>query len=1014
MFRLVLSAVFARRAQAVALFLLAVLAVAAAAAAPWYLAAATDSVAAADVAGATALQRAVAVAGSTSLGTHPASQLDQTRQDVAPLLPVPGAVASLGEQILGQVTPRGAAPDAAPIGTYVAYRDGVCDQLVITGSCPTNRFETIVSTIAAGRLGVGRGDTITVNSFELSAPVTLTVVGTYTVRDAGSPFWVGSDLLAGRIPNGLIPVVTDALLVTDDTLIASQPTSIDVRYSITVPSGLFSDGSLAGLLARAGHDLDTHGLRMTTGADELAQLVGRDQSTARLGVTVAAAQLLLLCWVALFLAARYTADDRRGDIALLKLRGAATWRIWGMTAQQSALPMLAAAVLGWGAGFAAARVLAGGSGHGALASTLLLSLGAAALAGLGALAAAVVAEWASLRSGVSGLLRRVPARRRGWRAEIVDVAVVLLAIAGVYQGHADAASGSASLLSLLAPGLVALALGLTVARIVPWAAAAIGAAALRTGRTGPALAALHLARRPGTNRVFAMVVVAVGVCATSGMVWSASAQAWQRRAQQELGAARVLTVHAADTALMLEAVREADPSGRFAMAVARTDGPEPVLAVDTARLSSVGLWRDEYVQSPAALAGVLNPAGQPSVRVTDGVLTLDAAAPDSDTPAAVDLELQAPGAQPPERAIVTVFFGQIVAQRGQYQATLSGCPAPQGCRVVAVRLASGQGVQLFGLTSGATEVLGSAQFGDITRWRPPVVADGSGPAIEALDGHLSLRKRPNESVASNADPRAYYLDAAAPLPVLLAGALPAADPPGDNRLAVFGSDTVPVSVVATAPVLPQLGRAGMLVDLAAALRMTDAPGNNETMQVWLAPGAPASIVDKLGALGVVVARSDTVATTQGRYAQQGPGAALTFQLFTAAMGVLLAAGLLAVAVAVERRPRAAELAALRTQGVSVRVVGAASYAGYAAVVLAGALAGALAALLAGVVVATSLPFFTDPWSVLPAPSGVAARPLLAALAGSLLVLAVSTLISVRLMVRTVRSAERVREAGGLQ
>jgi hypothetical protein len=50
-------------------------------------------------------------------------------------------------------------------------------------------------------------------------------------------------------------------------------------------------------------------------------------------------QLVLLCWVGLFLAVRHTSDDRQGDIGLLKLRGAPPWRIWALAAQQSALPM---------------------------------------------------------------------------------------------------------------------------------------------------------------------------------------------------------------------------------------------------------------------------------------------------------------------------------------------------------------------------------------------------------------------------------------------------------------------------------------------------------------------------------------------------------------------------------------------------------------------------------------------------------------------------------------------------
>src|SRR5262249_3114827 len=193
-----------------------------------------------------------------------------------------------------------------------------------------------------------------------------------------------------------------------------------------------------------------------------------------LGIVVAATQLVLLCWFALFLAVRHTADERRPDIGLLKLRGAAGWRMWSLAAQQSALPMLTGAVLGWGLGYLAAAVLAGGVAAPAAtvdsgpAVALRWSVLAALVACGGALAAALLAEWSTLRAPVAGLLRRVPARSRPVVAGLVDLAVVAVAVAGVYQGGAER---EASVFALLAPGLVGLAFALLVARLLPLVAA---------------------------------------------------------------------------------------------------------------------------------------------------------------------------------------------------------------------------------------------------------------------------------------------------------------------------------------------------------------------------------------------------------------------------------------------------------------------------------------------------------------------------------------------------------------
>jgi hypothetical protein len=96
--------------------------------------------------------------------------------------------------------------------------------------------------------------------------------------------------------------------------------------------------------------------------------------------------------------------------------------------------------LGWVLGYPAAWALAlsgGGSPPPLSARTTLLSLSAAALVMLGALIVATAAERTALRTPVVGLLRRVPSRRAGWRADLVDVLIAALAVVGIYQAWAD-------------------------------------------------------------------------------------------------------------------------------------------------------------------------------------------------------------------------------------------------------------------------------------------------------------------------------------------------------------------------------------------------------------------------------------------------------------------------------------------------------------------------------------------------------------------------------------------------
>src|SRR6185436_19342008 len=105
---------------------------------------------------------------------------------------------------------------------------------------------------------------------------------------------------------------------------------------------------------------ENRGWTFETGLPVLARRVGRDQQLVYLGVPAGAAELLVLCWFALFLAVKYTGEERRPDIGLLALRGARRGRVWALVLGQSAVPMLLAAVAGGVAGYAGAHVFGGG------------------------------------------------------------------------------------------------------------------------------------------------------------------------------------------------------------------------------------------------------------------------------------------------------------------------------------------------------------------------------------------------------------------------------------------------------------------------------------------------------------------------------------------------------------------------------------------------------------------------------------------------------------------------------
>lgn len=998
MFGLVLTAMRARRAQAATLFALTLLAVAAAAAAPWYLSAAREAVAESDLAHAPASQRVITVVASFDVGAAGVSPVPTARAQVAAALPVPGASVYAGLQVFGSVD----RPGGEPVALHLANRSGGCDQVTVDGACPSAPGEVIISRTVANRIGAARGDAIRFSSFRFREGLDLTIVGVYTVRDASGPYWVGSRLLGSQVGTDASADTGDALFTTERTILDAHPSMVDVYHQIVIPPATFLDGpDLVRMWRVARDELPGSAYQMSTDVPALAQMIGSDQRMVQVGVTVGAAQLLVLCWFVLFFSVRQAAEDRRVDVGLLKLRGAAAWRMWTLTALESAVPMLAGAVVGWGAGYLLAPALASAAAPARDAALVALtSLATATAAAAGALVAAIGAELRTLRAPVGGLLRRVPTRRRGWRTDVLELAVVVIALAGVYQGWAELESGGgASLLSLLAPGLLALAIGLLVARVLPWLASFVGSSGLRAGRPAMALTALSLARRPGTHRVLALLIVAVALAGTTAIGWFSASRAWAARASQELGAARVLTVQApGGTGQLLSVTRAVDPGAHAAMAVAFSPA-DKVLAVDADRLAFVADWRPEYGPAAANAAALIHPVAPPPIRVVDGTVTLEAAAVSG--AGAVTLGLVTPAATQ-----VVVAFDGLTGERRGYQATVSGCPAPAGCRLSFVDLVGVTEVRLFRLEQASGPTLVPPEiFGDTARWRPSVGTQVSGLVIAAHDGFLGLSRYPDPLVVRGTiDHRAFVVDAPSPLPAVLAGRRPAAGLLGDDRLSVFGGEEIPYRVAGTVPVLPYAGRSGLLVDLEYAGRLIDRPGERAVLQVWLSAQAPAGLVDQLRAGGLTVLADESSPAAADRYGRAAPGMALRFQLFTGVVGVLLAAGSLLIGAAVERRGRAAELGALRTQGLSARRVRLTGYGGYGLVVAAGLAAGLGAAVVAQLVVVAFLPVFTDGWQVLPLDAGVDLRALAVAGAVAAFVLGAAALVVARLMVAAVGRA----------
>ncbi|MFF5081533.1 ABC transporter permease [Actinoplanes sp. NPDC000266] len=954
-----LGAVRRRSGQALLVLLLAALAATAASAAAWYGLTVASRAASTDVRNAPAIQHVILAHGRGDAGG-----LDPFAATVDDLLGLPSARPVLG--LTTDMTYIYPDQPGSASGMPAAYRDGFCDHVRLTGACPAAAGDVAVSADAARKLKLKPGSTFQARAVDDATPVRFRVTGVYQAADPNGPYWA-DELFRSR--GSLDPFFT-----TRDTFRSPQLGNATLAWAAEVPEPLLrGDGGydLNGLINAARPRFAAAQLDLDTVAGELVDQVRGSRIAVAQGVLIAAGQALLLAWFAIGLAGRFTGRDRRSDAGLLKLRGTTYGGILRLSAAQHVVPLAGGALIGWLAGPLVAWPFAGGWPVPVeLWIAAVLSLGAVVVVTLAGLAVLVGMDAIAARAPVAELLRRVPAHRHDWRSGVVDVALVALAAGAVFQARTGGAG-----FGVVAPAMVALAVGLLLARLLRWIADRVGAVALRAGRIRLGLTAVQVSRQPGADRVFALAVVAIAMVALTGGVFSAGRASRADRAAAELGAARVLTVTAQTRTQLLYAVRQADPSGRYAMAaVLDTSSAPPVLAVDSPRLAAV--TKKSYISEKSAAAALVK-GDRLTVRVDSERRTT--------TLLGAVLQQEATGEG------VQVEFRGIRQGSQSVTASVPRCAAAPGCRLVSFQLYTPAGsdngaLTLRGLSTPAGEVLSGAQLADVSRWRP----DFSGAALRVATTGDGLRL--SVGADAGAGTSVYAVDTPLPLPIVLAGPRPANWQFDDSSLDRFGDPATPVRVVATTDVLPVLGRAGVLTDLDAARRLAGAGDQGGTFQVWLTADAPAAVVD---AIGLPVLSDRTAAGRAEQLAGQGRVVTAPFGLVTVAIALLVAGTLVAIASSVERETQLGQLRALRAQGLSRATALATGYAGQAALVVAALAGGLVAALVARPVADVTAPPFADGWRVIPPPGALGAVPLtLAGLAG-LVVLGVTAALSAR-------------------
>ena len=908
-----LRGIRSRAGSSVLIFLVAGVAVAGGAAGPVYYGAAQTSILRDTMASAPVLGRGFEVvqSGPVARGT---TQLSST------LASTTGGFDRLLEPPVTAVEATAFDPTSQEAFPLVS-RTGVCGQLKITGTCPVDPGQVIISTSVASAYGWAIGRSVNVSPWGA-----LRITGIYTAPVPAGDYWF--DRAQTYFPYeypfsgpARPPTSNDAMFTAPSTL-AAAPTSAqgDIVIDSLLDQRALRPGDVAPLQSGITNLVDNQDLQLmqavvTSDIPQTAETVKQSWSSLAVPVLVVTLQLLVLAWLVLFLLVGDTVAARGPDIALAKLRGFAAWRSAAFGLAEPALIVVAALPVGCVAGWAGAS---------ALGDVLLrpgtptgfpgLALATAAAATAAGAAAVVVAATRTLRRPVLEQWRKADRAHRG-RTWVVDVILLTGAVAGladlVLGGQIDSAHHSA--LSLLVPGLLGLAVAVVASRLLPLLCR--GIAATRAGSAPAAFLALrHVARRPGGTRTTILLATSFALATFAVSAWSVERSNYGRVAGLTVGAPTVLTVQVPSGQDLGSAVSRADPSGNQAAGVDVYSGSgSTTLAVDSTRWAKVASWPGG---SPR-LAGLLDPPTAPPAEL-DGDTVRVRLSVSKLAPPATTLTLDVASAT--GQGVTPVQLGTL-PQSGS--ATLSG--ALPGCPCTIQDFTAVPDPSLGGQHQFAGEVtLASVEVHDSTGWHSVEVglsrsgswrASGVGAAQETV-GAASGGLAWSWSLPGVDDATAAYADTPAVIPALA----PTGTVGRIGRVTAAGLDgqDLPVDVVALASAVPGLATGGVVVDRRFAELAAGGNLARVIQQVWIGHrGDSRSIESSLREEGVRVISVQSEQDTAVAFRRSGPGLAGVLFLAEAATAALLAATGAIIGLAVSARRRRYELASLEVTGIGI-------------------------------------------------------------------------------------------------
>ncbi len=560
------------------------------------------------------------------------------------------------------------------------------------------------------------------------------------------------------------------------------------------------------------------------------------------------------------------------------------------------------------------------------------------------------------RSGATGPRSGTGRRPLGLAVDVVAIVVAGVAFAEVAVSGVSA-DGRTDPLAALAPGLLALGLGVAGARLLPLMAGATIPMTRNSPRVGTALATRRVARLPHLSRQVVVLSVAVGLALFAVSGWAVAGHNRMVVSEFEVGAAKVLTVQVHPGVQFEQAVRRADPTGHGAMAVVVEHGSDgETLAVDSPRFAAVASWPAGLTpKSATAVAAAIAGTSVPTVMLGERAIRVSVDMSRNVVPAP---QLQATVFDDAYDSQTTVGLGSLRPGSHDYQASIVGDCAGS-CRLVSLGVTwsppENSSVQTVDVPFRITSLAAESPSGSWTplaagltrphHWR----SLSAGVVLASSPRGLTVRAVVDATGGATAFGPA---DVPPALPAVVIGSGPGVD----LGVGLDGA-TIPLKPVASVVALPGVGPAASLVDLTLAERTQSGPMIDTTKQVWLAAGASHAIVPRLEAEGIVPLSAVTAVERDEALSQSGISLAYEFFVLAAVGAALLAVGSTAFALVAVARRRIDELADLHAVGLGRSVLRRSLAIEQGLVVGFGMVLGIAAGLAATAVALPSIPEF---------------------------------------------------------